>query len=1091
MPTFFCLNCEKEANQTCNCCQLSHYCSRKCQKTDWLISHRYESILFKAGSGETNQEEKVNREKRGVKNEKLRQQYQLLRKEYHDNNQRLTEALKNKQRSKREMKMTHDQRKKFIFYLNTAMNLKEEGKNDEKLQFLESLVELSDQLKGVPLRGGEIRSISMGDEERLQLAILFRKRDILNTKVALILATRDNEISREASEYRAQLQEEEKRFLFQLCFRESDGLTYEQIVEKQHREISDRMVNDWIEKAYKKSIGDSAQAFASSFDELMKGAHHDSTDEMREKEFLYLQTKLEIMQGVGLENAEAKIAFDLREGRISEEAANNARSHYRRISERIKTLLSEENQDQVIEDFSRKLRGYFGSEWRNMRKKMEDAMSNEKEEGVKVFGGLYDDLIANPVWSSRRKFKWAMIIFFSCWIITNFIMYCFGFVSNSISTGEKINIHNLAITAQDEIRTTIANSKNVNEDLVKAAVKITEGMSQTKMTDYTHFYSLSDAFENKTPTHLESQVIAATVQGQINIITDIIANETSLGLYGEDQINFLKTIVEAGKQFLSAASLGLSVIEQARLLKKITGHMRYSADYALKAGMVASAKIMENLFLQFKSLLGIITTQSGIIDDSVNAFERNTAVLKRTFEELKNRNEILETGSPFFDYYMGDWSGTGYKTDVNTVTPLLTGSVNTVKHVGNIDIGIGDILKPSTWKLSGRLLELHLFKAFRQLPPINMDRGSGEYIKSLTLNICRMFFGGTSYIPAYYLVFSGFKLLADLSNFPFLIIGNINSILVWIGTKFQLWRTEHKKATKFSSTEQQYIRDKRLLMLGKSEEMKKKIAKDLFYSDNLSFKQYFALLKTESIEEVTIAEISAEKCRFIIGEIYSHGIENIYQITLIAVIFSYWKENWEMVDIWIQFISDIIGISQWMGISFYVGVTILLICIFKVVWSRAKRWYSGKETDGFWNILYGNDLAWLKRKRDSIPLVSTIIDYTGYYAMKIMFFIWEYHRLLIWMTYIIALGYRTYNGVMATKDYMENFNKLFWGRRNEFEELNNRTNYLRDFDDSIKSMKTITGEQGGIVSKVIEELNNTTLSVDELLSKDVQLRVEL
>lgn len=664
MPSFTCLNCHRGSQHVCGCgCRKdSFYCGKACQNEDWIKRHKYESFLFKArdpvelGSDDTERE----KEKR-MKIEKARTESELLREQYQEANRLLRKAREEKPRTKREMSMTHTERKRYEFALTVALKEMASENQDDKTreeEFIRGMEELVDDMNVVPLSNGQPREIVLGPMERLEIGHMLMRRRILYLKLALLVVTKSEAVSKETIAFRQMMDDKERRFSFNLFVRESDNITYDEVIANRHREMEKDMIESWIENAYLDSMLGAKEETIKFIDlyrndpGAKEGYESVIDEEQREKEWYYVKTRMTVAKDCTLQFALATSKNSLSKGLITEEVYLNSTRHYQELSDRIDQVL-EEDKDGIVEDMMRMLRRHYGKEW----KEVEVFLSGSSpEEGEKDSPLGIITMLKNP---SLKKTGWILLTMFALYFFSSAIGYFFGIIGLSFSGASDLDDvtkkgQDLAVGVSKlgkPLTDLKGKIKVINHDITE----IGNHLGKVNVTEFhTHVYHGINA----TTDTLALDTITFTLDRVFKSVQTLFEKKlnSELGKAGREKAG-LESLKTLNSYLLSYQRTPVEdYVTRSSILDDISSKLRADSELSTMIGSSQSNDILLSILAQIKSL--------------VSGLNKTTDKLTEELESVTRLSKELNESMTMFDKKYRD------KVRSPVIVPLIFGSCN-------------------------------------------------------------------------------------------------------------------------------------------------------------------------------------------------------------------------------------------------------------------------------------------------------------------------------------------------------------------------------------------------------------------------------
>lgn len=649
MPSFTCLNCHKESLNVCGCCRNSFYCGKECQKDDWTKRHKYESFLFKARDPlEKKKDEKDSdreREKR-VKVEKVRTEGDLLREQYQEINQLVKKTRSERPKTKREMSMTHVERQRYLFAVSVGLkDFFDIDLGKEETDFVRDMESMVEEMNLVPLTNGDQREVVLGPVERVEIGHMLMRKRIYYLKLDLLLMTKSVQLSKEIIAYKQMMDEKERKFSFQLFVRESDGVTYDEVMAKAHGHMDKEIIDSWIENAYIQSMSNAKEEtiqFIDHYKNIPNAREKHGvniTREEHEAQLEYVKNRITVAKNCSLQFALSTTENSFKRGILTEEEYQITSRHYQELSDRLDKLVEEEK-DQIIEDMERMLRRHYGEEWPSVEKFLfgEYVEKDINERGLSIITGLQ-----NPSWKKTKFVFWAMVAFH---LFLLAFMYFFGFVSYSI--GDLVGPSSNERTAEELVKNFDASKEPlemVNENMKLIIRDVDAIQDRLKKVNMTEFYTHAYTDLNSTTSVAALDTINLTVDKAFFVTRDLIKETLAspLGKAGKKDAG-IKTLVELKnsiEEYLDAQVTNYT--GRSKLLADIASTLQLNTELVVKMGGAQSNQILDDILGQVSNLVLNMKDASGQLVKEVSAVQDRSRALTEKIKEYRKLYENVRT----------------------------------------------------------------------------------------------------------------------------------------------------------------------------------------------------------------------------------------------------------------------------------------------------------------------------------------------------------------------------------------------------------------------------------------------------------------
>lgn len=1127
MPTFTCLNCPNTAQHVCACCKKSLYCGKDCQDSDWKMKHKYESFLFKAESpslGKEEEEEDLDREReKRQRIEKMKTESDLLREEYQEVNRKLEEARKKKRISKKEMAMTHSDRKRFEF--NVMLFLKEMGLKDANVKDMEYVKEIEnmvDVMNDVPLRSGESRDIVIGPEERVQMGHIIMRKRILNLKTALIMATDSEEVSRDATEYRIMSEDLERRFIFNLLNDDSDEISFDDMMKEKHEEIENELVSNWIEKAYEESIAGASKKCIEFFDSIKEdpsGAKVYVSGEEHQKELEFVGQQLKTLRNCALQYALASTDNQYNHGLITKEVHHNAASYYKKISDRVDSLIDEN--ETITEDMERVMRRYYGKEeWSKIQSLLRGFyMSEEKNEemvlGVKIFGFTVNKKYFEGV-------TWAMfIVFFASYFILSFI----GIISYNASPVAQVDaIENEINDLKTSLLTKQATLRNDTELLISASREFdilsnrTVAINTTEYFDTARIPTKDLTLTNQDILRMCTTHLLEATNKQISEALERIATEPLLKKTLND-LEAYRTLIE---DYLKTDPQNYE--ERYRLINLIAYDAWAALGKLTNAGFAQTNQVIQLLFDQLKDITKIANSQISNINATLTVISQKSDIITGHLQKLQAMRPQLR-GSSMVAYLTNQWNPHGYTTTDKIVGLYQKNStLDQIRFVANEAVS-GHM---NTVAYIGILIQ----DCYESLPLFD----SVNVLTSLTAIITAFV---TGFLPAQHLFFTlltvtGTKVGAFAANKLFQIAENWTGGVGRKALKYILGFSKRccRGSSEDGLEELPVERQEELIrIIREFDKISQSSYENKFYT-------FFSLMTEKNLttEEIALLWNRRTNTRgldnrdmllfrwgYTIKWLYYLGVQNVADILRIGVVlYRYILTVKFVIDIFqtiVDFSRGSVFLQYFVDFAWYYSLLFAGRMVFWNVSTMGNNFYpdslddtsTSKEREIIW-VSFERDIYYYARDSKMTEKVSNIYNYVRnsrigkktsgvvrYYATGASNFIGNFATKILGFVYT---GYRSYFSFISTMMYffflfaafsqvipnmipnLDSVRNLFLGWGELPEKIKNVTDWNNDFLDNITSFKKLITGTDAIKNSLSEYVNKGIINGTEIVITD-------
>lgn len=1117
MPNLYCLGCEKKAAGSCPCCKDTHYCGQECQKFDWELNHRYETYLFKATSDPVeihSPHEKQTRVELGKirgQNEKLREEYRIIK-------ERVQDALRGRKRSKRERALTHEQRKTYAFHLFSSMAAIS-GENDprkENVDFLANLHTLAENMNQVPLADGGKREVLIGMRERAELVNLFRMKDILREREKLIMILKTREASQEAIAYKHQIQDVERKFVFRLFFREGDAINYDDIIENDRENRAEHLAQSWVDKVYRQSIGEASESLV----EFIREVQNDPgvrerhpvrlTHAEKEEEADYLLKKLMLFKESALGVSYTLLDYKLKNGNISEEVAASSREHYRRVSEKVDSLFTQEN-ERITEDLERMMRGIIGKdEWSKVRHLIEDvdfsqAVPSFGEGGLG--GKLWNDIVGT---STRRKYFWNIFMFFACYVMIHFISYFMGFTNYKYSKDEEIyHLNTIEKSTNSTYYEQVENHQKNKEATNLLKSNLTQIVNMIDTMSMRDFYQFAEDYvTGKNLTERQQFLLDGVIDKEIAYLeTNLTRNNLDMSKnYTENLTDIsMRLFLEKLHTYNMADPLNEKQVK-IDALSQISEHFQYFEQAISATGRSVGDIFIKDYVGRLHDLVNLVDLSNNQTDLFLDVYHNNSISFREQMVSLEGKNNAIGKGAPFYDYYFTDWNASS-----KIVTPWITGGITQTFNV------IPEMFRGM--KENFAITNAAAFASFNEIPH--------DYEMTWANTFCHFFVTAGnpgSYLATYYLICSFF-------------LSWYRGLRSWgVGKMVNLTELILSKCSKNYETDdtiltaESQIRISKLLediyVTGDAQQASDTIS-DLWMNGKLSLEDVVTLKwKTElkDLRKKSSALVKFKKFTFLLDEFYSRGVERYFALLSLTVFYQYTQENWNMLQTYVSSIwtiittvfkligllfdtlYDITGFiptGYWMGV--FVGGAALLGYIGWLVYYYTTQFgprllrhrgyikptpdtnptpktnTTPKPDDFSYSEFFSSDQRFVARG---------VWNNSNNFLFTLLPTIWKYHMPLKTLSYILVMGINLSYYLPSS----ENFTKLrkdfvfSWGGLTK--NLEERATFFEKFQKKVEEADKSSNAIKGVVTTYGELVKNNTITVTDAFFQNYSILSE-
>lgn len=633
MPTKYCLNCSAKADYQCDCCAgATHYCSRECQKQDWLQVHRFE--LGAEADVVITRETELPRKQR----EQLLQKLKEERREYQETTERAMQFYDNRVRSKQEMRLTTQQRKQLQLMLSGIAPPAKEARAKERQKFRSLVRSLADTMEALPRPDGTARVIRFGVQEEAALGNLSRKRDLLAAKRSLALATGRLADAEEASQFSSLVEREERQFIHSLLFGEDIG--FEQIMTMQRsmvaEQMAERTVDVILEDAFEATVATLADYAASETAVPLGFSSPFGVNEPGGGGEEQLRTNLRNMFQANLHEERATVFSMENYATMANAAIGVFEARQQDMAER----------GEISEEQRETSNRQIASVWQQVSTSLQSVMAVTSKTG-KNFMKRVRDAIAEKVgavldYIAQQPIKMIAVRVFCVLSLVSFLLIAYGHFTYQYSPLESLN------KVQENLDAAVSLNKQAQDKLggTVEAINAEKERINTLMGELNREQQLEFLHIDPTNANLDS-------------VTNHLVIDQSLGSLGPILVRGLSKIGEGktGRITRDAFKSLLQEVERFRVstddadrrdaLEEIQIYIRENSELLTKAGFTHSIETVTKLINERKEFADTMFENASAVTNLLKKQEDSLAYAGVNLQNAKEKCENTTIGAPF------------------------------------------------------------------------------------------------------------------------------------------------------------------------------------------------------------------------------------------------------------------------------------------------------------------------------------------------------------------------------------------------------------------------------------------------------------
>jgi hypothetical protein len=640
MPSY-CLHCTKETQQKCACCPSSYYCGTECQKTDWHAVHKYE--LGAGASDATERNEPSLTEPKSPEREKKVVEMGRERDEYNDLISKTLQVLERQPRTKKEMRLTHQQRKQMQLSLGGVVPNPLTRRNQERGEFIQSLIGLVENVKEMPVSedGGRLsfRKVVIDEVAENGIAQLFRKYDLLHLKVAYALATQSIQDASEVTRYREEVEGYGRRVVHHIMFGNQND--YDRVLELQHVALRDSMVEEMVEKL----VGEAEEEVVNECILYIQGMGKEGG----------LGQPFGKPEGVAddttrRQNTRNAIEEDQpsdREGVFSIQQYRNVVEAALGVAEAAQNQMEEEGK--ITQQQRDNTVSFLSSVWGSLSKRVEEVSQATRKKGNLFFERVWEEVsakVGEVKEDIKQKLRNASISRIFCVAsVVGFLLVTYGIYTYSFSPYQSIEATaksiNDAVSFNNEA---LDNIGAIKGEILKQQVNLVNiNKTLTESSANTYNFLAIDPVNDDLDSIKNKLLVSTTTTNLINELTSVESISTNpitgnpSKWYGRDE--FLR--------YLGLLKESKNLMERREILSDIQNTIKNNAKLSESTGItVATEKVMTiiNQQKEFVDKMGISVGElSTTLDKQKVSLDEANVNLFNVRDRVRNTS----TGAPF------------------------------------------------------------------------------------------------------------------------------------------------------------------------------------------------------------------------------------------------------------------------------------------------------------------------------------------------------------------------------------------------------------------------------------------------------------